>query len=553
MAGNGLFDRNLHALSHRNRELYSRLSKPEISVSRYTFRESRSGEIIPSLLDSAGTAHPLHSTIDPRKEAKRLIDSITAEGFIIFFGLGGAYYAEAALERDNIGMVLVVEYDVPGIAELLNNIDYTRLFEDPRFCLVVDSGGEDLTRKILELYQPVLFGGIRIIPLRARTDLTPEIFIAAGKAVEAAIDKVSSDYSVQVHFGKRWLSNVIRNLKSAGGIQSSIPPVRKAAVCAAGPSLSLQIPVLREKRETVFLIATDTGLPCLLNAGIPPDAVISMDCQHISYYHFMYGLPEETLLFLDLASPPLLATRSEKIQFFTGSHPLTKYICRVWKPLPELDTSGGNVTYAALSLAEQLGASEIELYGADFSYPSGISYARGTYIYSLFEKHQNRLSPLEAQASSFLYRTPLEKKRGNNSWYYENQTLKFYRERLEEKSGVMEAAVVPIEGKGAPVNIQRTRTVARAESKKSFSSGKAISDSEEFLLRYKNEIAGLPTPEKNAILYIASLDNPSRSVFTTILPVAAALKKRLVIEDFRELLEVTKAFCIKEIDRVLAQ
>ena len=546
------FDRNLLALSQRNPELCSRLSGAETTLNRYKFLESRSGEVIPAAVPAQGSAHPLHSIMDPRKEAKRLIDSLESEGFLVLPGLGGGYYAEAALERVDVGMVLVIEYDINGLAELLCHRDYARLFGDPRFRLIVDVSGEALEQCILDLYQPVLYGGIRVIPLRSRTNLQPELFAQAGDAISAAIDRVSADYSVQAHFGRRWLSNIIRNITFAEKFQDALPPIRRSAVIAAGPSLIHQIERLREKRQGLFVIATDTSLPCLLHAEMEPDAVISIDCQHISYHHFMDGLPDKTFLFLDLASPPMLSSLSRRNQFFSGGHPLTRYISRFYRPLPELDTSGGNVTHAAVSLAEQLGAREIELYGADFSYPAGVSYARGTYIYPVFGSRQNRFAPLETLFSSFLFRTPLEKKRrpDTHDWYYETKALKFYRERLEEKSGNMEAALIPVDGLGAPIRLKQGKNL-RQRGLKIFSSGKAAMASGDFLRLYRNEIAALSVPGKNTAEYLASLKNEAQAVFATILPATAALKKRQPQADFRELFEETRAYCLKEIDSLL--
>ncbi len=256
-----LFEKNLLVLSKRNRELSLRLSKTVVKESRYKFLESRTGEIIPNWVDVQGAAHPLHSMMDPKKEAKRLVETLQSEGFIVFFGLGAGFYAEEALMREETGFVLVVENDLCGLAELLRHRDYTGLFEDPGFSLVVDLSGEELKHLILNLYQPVLFGGIRVIPLRARTSFDSESFIIAAKAIEEALDRVSSDYSVQARFGRRWLSNIVRNLKSALEVKGSIPQIHKAAVCAAGPSLSLQIPTIQKKRKDAFLIAVDTSLP----------------------------------------------------------------------------------------------------------------------------------------------------------------------------------------------------------------------------------------------------------------------------------------------------
>jgi len=541
------FDRNIRALSQTNPHAASRLSGVQVRHAQYKIVGSRSGEKVPARIDANGTVHALHSTMDPGKEAKRLIDT-SDEGFTVLLGLGGGFYAEAALEREETGTVLVIEFDCESFAELLSLLDYSRIFTNPRFRLLVDNSGPEIGQAILSLYQPVLSGGIRVIPLRPRIAFAPGPFLMAANAVEAAIGRVSADYSVQAHFGKRWFSNTVRNLMRLGENQETLPEIHRAAVCAAGPSLSLQIERLKESREGLFLIATDTSLPCLLHAGLKPDAVISIDCQHISYHHFMTGLPEETRLFLDLASPPLLAAISEKKHFFTGGHPLTRYISQVCMPLPELDTSGGNVTYAAVSLAEWLGADEIELYGADFSYPNGVTYARGTYIYPIFESRQNRLLPLEAQASAFLYRTPLEKKE-NLTWYYETGTMKNYRERLEEKCRRMEAALIPVEGLGALISVRQGENLRH--NTKTFTYGKTMMKAEDFLRFYREEIANLPEPLKNSGVYLSLLSDKQRIVLTTILPTAAAEKKRKSAAGFREVFEETRAFCLAEIDTVL--
>jgi len=545
------FDRNLLALSQKNAELCARLSKAETTLNRYKFLESRSGEVIPASVTIEGTAHPLHSTMDPQREANRLIDSQGSEGFLVFLGLGGGYYVEAALQRSDVGLVLVIEYDLNGLAELLCHKDYARLFGDPRFRLITDVSGQELEKHILDLYQPVLYGGIRVIPLRSRTKAHAELFSQAGNAISSAIDRISSDYSVQAHFGKRWFSNIIRNIKNAEKFHEALPPIRHAAVCAAGPSLTSQLPRLKERRKDLFLIATDTSLPCLLHAEIQPDAVISIDCQHISYHHFLSGLPEKTLLFLDLASLPMLSSLSKRTQFFSGGHPLARYVSRVFRPLPELDTSGGNVTYAAVSLAEQLGALEIHLYGADFSYPAGVCYAKGTYIYSMFLGRQNRFLPLQAQNSHFVFRTPVEKKTHPDglSWYYETKTLAFYRRRLEEKSEFLQAAIFPAESKSTPLHIAGNSKI-RQRSLKIFSSGKPLMSGVQFFQTYRNEIAQLRRPEKNSAEYLASLSGKEQAVFATMLPSAAAIKQKLSQADFSQLFAASQAFCLEKIDRL---
>jgi hypothetical protein len=547
------FERNLLALSRFDPALCSRLSGAETTKGRYKFIDSRFGESIPALLDSSGAAHPLHSLVDPRKEGKRLVSTLGTEGFLILFGLGGGFHVEAALERPGTEEVTVVDFDIHGVAELLSSREYIGIFNDPRLRLLVDPSRETLEKHILDRYKPGICGGIAVLPLRTRTDLGRPLFTEAGEAIKSAIDVVSADYSVQAYFGKRWFSNIIHNLHHAEQSAPALPPIRNAAVCAAGPSLDTQLLRLLEKKKRPFIIAADTSLPCLLNAGLEPDAVVSIDCQHISYYHFMAGLPKHTLLFLDLASPPLVASRSSRPYFFSGGHPLTRYLSRYWRPIPELDTSGANVTYAALSLSEYLGARNVELYGADFSYPLGVSYARGSYIRTLFENRQNRCASLETLHSAFLYRTPLSKQSPKEKpWYYETKPLTLYRQRLEDRVRSSTTSVSIVPGMGAPIHLKAgpEKTVSAGSVYRLFSSGKAAMGAWEFLGQYRSEIESLPALRGPVQPYLTALSRKDSIIFTTLLPSMAAVKRRFPDLDNPGVLQAVREYCIEELTKV---
>jgi hypothetical protein len=549
-----LFERNLLALSQNNPELCKRLSGARTNCGHYRFTKGRNGESIPAIIDEGGAAHTLHSIIAPAREAERLLASLKGEQFIVILGLGAAFLPEAALKHD-VARLLVIDYDIDGLAELLCECDYANLFQDIRFFLLCDPQPEDIENYISGTFLPALHNGISVIPLRARTALNEEYFASASCAVKTAIDKVAGDYSVQAVFGKRWFSNTIRNLEIAEKQFGVLPPIKNAAICAAGPSLDGQIETIRKKRATFFLIATDTALPTLLDAGLPPDAIVSIDCQHISYHHFMNCPPLEIPLFLDLSSPPLLASLSKKTFFFSGNHPFTKYITQFWRQFPSVDTSGGNVTYTALSLSQALGARHIEIYGADFSYPKGKLYTHGGYIYPYFHHRQNRLCPCEAQASSFLFRTKLLHKINTASaWYYETPQLTAYRERFETKARSVDAEVIAAEGEGAPlaiINDKKNDMFLRGQMPpRLFASGKALCTAREFLSDYRRKVEELPEPGENITSYIQKLPETQRMVFTTLLPLAAAIKYRSGAFGIKELLSNTQNYCLDEIKRV---
>jgi hypothetical protein len=563
-----IFEANILALSVNNQRLYSRISGAGEESKHYAFLTSRDGEIVPAFNLPSGNTQPLHSLVDPKREAQRLASTVTDDtGFVICLGLGGGFIPEAVL-NSTAARVLVIDYRIDGIAELFSSKDYTNLLKNGRFFFLADPSDDEIKTAVLEQYIPVLCGGIKTIPLRTRTEQDLPLFENAAAIIQEAIKTAAADYSVQAHFGKRWFSNIIRNLKTAEDAAESFTarigkfPVQETAIVAAGPSLDQQIPSLEKlKKSGTFIISSDTALPALLQYGIEPDAVVSIDCQHISYYHFLgcnlnsgsIGIP----LILDIASPPLLSSFSPSPFFFSSGHPLALYISQRWRPLPRLDTSGGNVTYACLSLAENLGAKRITLFGADFSYVRSRTYARGTYIYPFFEKKQNRLFPLEAQFSAFLYRSAFlpPEKTGQMQNYYETSTLRFYREKLEEKAAAMSAQIIAAQGQGAPVNLTRktshnARSAALSNESFLFPAEKASMSHVAFLEQYLRDIAALPAADGNAD-YMRKLNAKDRQVFTTLLPLAAAVKHRATPLKPADLLEETKRVCAREIQKVL--
>ncbi len=551
MDGWMLFERNMLSLAATSPILCKRLSAAQTTRERYRMIPARNGRTVPAIVDRSGAARPLHSLVDPERESNRLISTINGDTYLILLGLGGGFVADAALAREDVHGLLIIEQGIDGVAELFAANDYVRIFGDPRCTLLVDPTAEELESEIFSSYRPALSGGIAVLPLRPRVDADAEFFSAASDTVKGAIDAISDDYSVQAYFGKRWFANAIRNVLISEHPVPPSAPVRSVAVTAAGPSLDEQIPLIKRRRKESYVLATDTSLPALLDADIKPDAVISIDCQHISYYHFMRGLPEDVPLFLDLASPPVVASRTASPRFFSGGHPFTVYVSRSWRSFPRIDTSGGNVTYAAVALADAFGAETIDLYGADFSYPRGASYARGTYIHPYFRRLQNRMKPLESQFASFVFRNESLRieRDGVSGWRYETKPLVGYRTRLERLATSMEAQLVPAYGGGAPIRVPLGKRRRSAELRL-LGSGAATAPALDFLAGYRKAIEGLPKLTGSLPAYLAALSEGDRDVLTTLLPAAAALRKRSGTGGPGRILEEVREYCIGELTRL---
>jgi hypothetical protein len=275
----------------------------------------------------------------------------------------------------------------------------------------------------------------------------------------------------------------------------------------------------------------------------------------------MRRLPPNIPLFLDLSSPPLLTRLAKKTFFFSDGHPLSAYVTHFFKAFPVIDTSGANVTFAALSLAERLGASVVELYGADFSYPKGKLYTRPAYLYPYFHRRQNRFRPTENFAASFLYSAKsLRRVENDSTWYYETRSLGMYRDKFEQKVSSANIMLNAAPGEGAALKFS-VADACRGNPNLTFeinmplqllAAGKTLCGAKEFLETYRKKICELPLPKENITIYQRKLSDIQHLVFTTLLPAAAAVKYRCAESSAKELLSAVKDYCITEISRVCA-
>ncbi len=526
---NGFLQRNLLAVSATDPALADRISKspadPDVR------RElARTGAPVPVLTRESGPL-ALHSRMDPEREAERLAAAYPGGGYIVFLGLGAGYGIRPFLDRPATGGILVVEYSLGLLRAIFEGFDLAPLLSDRRVRLLVDPDEATLERTIFEAFIPILTGDLSAVPLRSRVDADPGRFSEAVEAVRRVISRVSDDYSVQAFFGRRWFSNTVRNLYASEKTVRPLAPIREAVVTAAGPSLDDLAPELESARKGRYLIATDTSMGALLARGILPDAVVSIDCQHISYYHFLNPVPGEVPLVLDLASPPSVARRARRVHFFSSGHPFCRFVSAHFRPFPSLDTSGGNVTHAAVSLADTLGARRIFLYGADFSYPLGASYARGTYIHRYFRLRSNRQFPQEGLFASFLYRN-LQVDREldpDGSFRYVTKPLQAYRRRLEAFAASLSAELVPVRGSGVEIRVSRPERSASDKPSRLnvFSAGRATCSAREFMESYRDGLSGLPKLSQPSILSLRGLTPEQQDLWTTLLPAAAALRRGL--------------------------
>lgn len=520
-----LLQRNLLALSPKDAFLSSSIARAEPSDA-IKIKTAKNGSPVPVIHE---TGKSYHSLFNPEREGMRIASSAEKNGFLVVFGLGGGYHIKPLLENDKISYILIIERGIGEIKTLLSSIDLREIFLNPKTALLVDKNPREVEDFLLSTYFPAVTGDLNTLQLRSRWERDTDYYTSVLEAIRDCINTLSDDYTVQAYFGKKWFINTLANLPAAEGSTTLLDPVREAVVTGAGPSLESQLDEIRQKRDGgTPIIATDTSLSCLLKNDIMPDIVISIDCQHVTYHHFMAGYPEGIPLVLDLASPPGLTRLTDKLVFFTSGHPFSQYVSTHWRPFPYIDISGGNVSHAAVSLADSLGAKRIYLYGVDFSYPSGKSYARGTYLYPYFHSFQRRSSPLENRFYSFLLRNATIKKTiSGDSILYTTKPMINYKKRLEDACSRLSAQVLHQPGLGVTLDIPVSVGAKDSDGDIShlFSPGRPSGRWKDFLEFYDEGLRGLSFPPVPVPVYLSGLEDSQKDILTTLLPASAAFRR----------------------------
>jgi hypothetical protein len=199
-------------------------------------------------------------------------------------------------------------------------------------------------------------------------------------SLELATPFIRSQYREDASLHRRMEENLPMLLQDGdvAALFGSLPG-KKIMVAAAGPTLSDHFTWLAGREKGNTLIAVDAAIKPLVTSGVIPDLAVVIDEKETVQRFFQF----------DLTS--LLRTT---LIYFPGVHP---FVLKEW-PGPRLAAypeksdrynrlancyskgrlfSSGSVIHPAVDLAVKMGAAEVLLLGADFSYPRGISHVVG--------------------------------------------------------------------------------------------------------------------------------------------------------------------------------
>lgn len=536
-----IFSANRAALAGRNGDLAAALDSASPG-GELLVEDARSGEPSARLRMNGAPGPYLHSRVDPRTEADRAAAAVSAAaGYVVVWGPGLFYTVEVLLGRPELAYLLVIEPRPAFLRAALESRDLRFPLSDPRLDIRTGprAGADSAARTVSETYLPVIHGAFHLEGARPRAEESRETLAAVGAAARGQL----ADAAVQQSFGRRWFSNAVRNLATLPPATVDFPVADTMIVAAAGPSLEEQIADLDSR---IPVISTDTAAPALLQRGVRPASVVSLDCQQVTYHHMLSGgaALRRVPLMADLSTPPTVLRHAARPVLATTAYPLARLLRRRFSELPTIDGAGGNVTQAAVSAAVSLGARRIHLLGADLAYPDGAPYARDSYLYPHFRGTETRLHPTQSALMELVLADPQTtsaEEAGRR--VYRTPRLSRYRENLERQISTLDAEVI-----FGPPAAGATDTGVRRFAVPS------ISSRIEWLNEYGEEVSALSVPDGAAARLLGEAESDDRELWYSILPAAAAfMEGELDVRRTPEVLAEALRWSAERLSRVLTR
>jgi hypothetical protein len=341
--------------------------------------------------------HYLYSPVSPREGAlKRLAGLVLAPRTLLFVpSLGLGYGLRELLERLPAEChVLCVEADQRLMALALRS--GLPLPGDPRLS-ILRTEEPAKAAAVLHALGPWRFRRLLAVHLCGGYQLYPEIYRRLREALEEEIRLYWQNRLTLMRMSRLWLKNLFLNLTMLPDCRhpQSLRTGRPVVVAGAGPSLETAPQWLRQIRERVVLLAVDTALPVLLDAGIRPDWIFTLDAQAHNLQDFLPWRDPGMALLCDLtASPQSLRLFPLRYPFSSRFYPLSLFErLEAAGLLPTVLPPRGSVGVAAVEAALGITSGPLLLIGLDFSYPGGKTHARGAPAQRSMHALSGRLRP----------------------------------------------------------------------------------------------------------------------------------------------------------------
>jgi hypothetical protein len=383
-----VFERNIEVLRRRQPKLAERVSVctvgPSLSVA-----PSKAGPPTLAVRVPGRGSVLLHSGYDPVKEAQRLAaryeDAQTEN--VVMLGLGLGYHVLAYLEREHgRDFMLVVEPHLERLRCCLEQTDLARHIEAHNIVFAVGLAPLEVFRMIRGEECSLVRNGLKAFKHPPSISLDRAYYDEVLRRLQDVMYYALVNSSSRDKSWRHYAANMVRNapaamelpgIKELFGVFDGVP----AIVVSAGPSLGKNVRELTHAKGRAVIIAVDTALRVLLEHGIRPDLVVSIDFGSNNVRCFERLDTSALRLVVDSEVYPSILEAFEGPCFYAeiANKSASRWLSRALGPRGGLD-KGLSVAHTAFLLALEMGCRPVALVGQDLAYTGATSHAKGAAV-----------------------------------------------------------------------------------------------------------------------------------------------------------------------------
>ena len=349
----------------------------------------------------------LASARRPAAETTRLVEEVDLSEHaciaIIGFGLGD-HVAAFVRRLRGTGVVVVLETDAALLRAVFSRLDLSAWLADERLILRVDPDDSVGLAASLAGAHSLMMIGTRIVEHPAsRTRIGDATGRFSRTLVDLAATARTSTTTLLAQSGTT-IENQLSNLDHyalGSGIEdlAGVARGRLGVVVSAGPSLRRNLRVLARPgvRDRCAIVATQTTLRPLLDAGIAPHFVTALD-YHVISSRFYEGLDpaslEDTELVIDSRVNRAVTEAWPGRIRCIPSVQLDEFLGPLARGGDRLQAST-TVAHLAYTFARHLGCDPVAFIGQDLGFTDGLYYAPGTAIHEVWLPELNSFNTVE--------------------------------------------------------------------------------------------------------------------------------------------------------------
>ena len=378
------------------------LGDAALGQTAYELQTARNGEQTLLATTAQGRQLHLHSRYDPTAEAERLVEEVDAAHTLAFYihGFGLGYHVEALYRRASEEAIFVIfEPDLSLLRMAFHSRDLSPLIESKRLIFFTHADKGELLNRLSPSAALISLGSATVVHPPSQ-----QIASAFHDQMRVWIEEFGSYTQTSVNTvllnSQRTAENVARNI----GWYAASPSLdrlkgrhqgKPAVVVSAGPSLRKNKHLLKDLQGRAILIAVQTTLQPLLEMGIEPDYVTSLDYHDICT-RFFEKLPKT--LKTELVAEPKANNRI--LSMYPGPVSLlgngfAEGLVREMRLAKTRLRDGATVAHLAYYLAEHLGCDPVIFVGQDLGFSDGLIYTPGTSYEDVWRPEQGRFCTVE--------------------------------------------------------------------------------------------------------------------------------------------------------------